>query len=198
MSRPPVTETKDQRRLGFPFRSGRISLDFVATVAKRDMNDREMITDGESLQTWLWVSGLPAAKDPIDESAVERARVLREAINRLTRARVDETRPVPTDVEILNEAAQRGVPFPKLDYDGLSVHPSAPVPVDQVLAIVARDAVELFSGKYHDRIRRCLGHDCSLYFVDRSRQGVRRWCSMAACGEKASSATYRKRHSGPA
>ncbi|MFC0450874.1 CGNR zinc finger domain-containing protein [Rhodococcus jostii] len=187
-------ETKDQRRLGFPFRSGSLCLDFVATVAKRDMNDREMLVDAESLQTWFYVAGLPAAQEPLDESRLVDARDLREALNTLTRARVDGLRPAPAAVDILNSAASIATPAPVLAYDAGTVRPVDPVPVESVLSVVARDAIDLFSGEYKNRIRRCLGHECSLYFVDRSRQGARRWCSMAACGEKASSAAYRRRH----
>jgi predicted RNA-binding Zn ribbon-like protein len=61
-----------------------------------------------------------------------------------------------------------------------------------ILSLLARDAIDPFTGAYAHRIRACLGEDCSLFFVDRSHPGSRRWCTMAACGEKASSATYRK------
>ena len=34
------------------------------------------------------------------------------------------------------------------------------------------------------RIRKCAADDCVLHFVDVSRGGDRRWCSMAACGNR--------------
>lgn len=193
MSRSPVVETKDQRRLGFPFRSGSLALDFIATVAKRDMADREMLADDEALHTWLYVAGLPPACEPLAIDRLSEARALREALNALTRARVDGGRPSASDIDILNRAASYGPPSPVLAYDGVNISLPEPADVRSVLSLVARDAVELFSGPHHDRIRRCLGHECSLYFVDRSRQGNRRWCSMASCGEKASSKAYRER-----
>jgi predicted RNA-binding Zn ribbon-like protein len=36
-----------------------------------------------------------------------------------------------------------------------------------------------------DRIRRCQHPDCVLWFYDTTRNGTRRWCSMAACGNRA-------------
>jgi len=120
--------------------------------------------------------------------------VLREAIHDLTRARVDQ-RPAPSAaIELVNAAARPGPPGALIGPDGITRLPPERAPLDAVLAIVARDAVELFTGSYRHRIRACIGHDCSLFFVDRSRPGARRWCAMAACGEKASSATYRRRH----
>ncbi|WP_232524336.1 CGNR zinc finger domain-containing protein [Nocardiopsis gilva] len=44
-----------------------------------------------------------------------------------------------------------------------------------------------------DRIRRCEGDHCVLYFFDTSRNGTRRWCSMAVCGNRAKAQRhYRK------
>ena len=38
-----------------------------------------------------------------------------------------------------------------------------------------------------DRLRQCPGPDgwCGWLFLDRSRNGSRRWCSMALCGNPA-------------
>jgi predicted RNA-binding Zn ribbon-like protein len=189
----PVT-TKDLRRAGFPFRSGALCLDFVATLAKRGMGDRELLGGPEELATWLRAAGLPSARPPITEGDVAGARALREAIHAMTRALVDHT-PLPVDaIDLVNEAASASPPATLLGRDGASPVPPGSAALEGILAMVARDTVELFTGSYRQRVRACLGHDCSLFFVDRSRPGSRRWCTMAACGEKASSATYRRRH----
>ena len=80
-----ITTTNDLRRAGFPFRSGRLCLDFVATVAKRGMSDREMLLGPTELRTWLHVANLPAAQDPVTDTELVRVRTLREAIHDLTR-----------------------------------------------------------------------------------------------------------------
>jgi len=191
---PVPATTKDLRRAGFPFRSGALCLDFVATLAKRGMGDRELLGAPEELATWLRVAGLPSARPPITESDVAGARALREAIHAMTRALVDHT-PLPVDaIGLVNEAASASPPVTLLGRDGASPVPPESASLEAVLAVVARDTIELFTGNYRQRVRACLGHDCSLFFVDRSRPGSRRWCTMAACGEKASSATYRRRH----
>jgi predicted RNA-binding Zn ribbon-like protein len=159
-----MVTTKDLRRGGFPFRSGTLCLDFVATLAKRGMGDRELLVGPAEFATWLRAAELPATPDPVTQDDVERT----------------------------------GTPASLMSPDGRSRLASAAAPLAEILAIVARDTVELFTGRYGNRIRACIGHDCSLFFVDRSRPGSRRWCAMAACGEKASSATYRQRHTGNA
>jgi predicted RNA-binding Zn ribbon-like protein len=184
--------TNDLRRAGFPFRSGRLCLDFVATVAKRGMGDRELLAGPTELRTWLHVAELPDVERPV--SGLVAVHQLREAIHDLTRAHVDG-RPVPAAaIAAINAAAVAGPPAAFLGSDGRTLLPPAQAPLDSILAILARDAIDLFTGPYRDRVRACIGHDCSLFFVDRSRPGTRRWCAMAACGEKASSAAYRRRH----
>jgi len=191
---PAPATTKDLRRAGFPFRSGALCLDFVATLAKRGMGDRELLGGPEELATWLRAAGLPSARPPITEGEVAGARGLREAIHDMTRALVDHT-PLPVDaIDLVNEAASASPPVTLLGRDGASPVPPELASLEAILAMIARDAIDLFTGNYRQRIRACLGHDCSLFFVDRSRPGSRRWCTMAACGEKASSATYRRRH----
>jgi predicted RNA-binding Zn ribbon-like protein len=184
--------TNDLRRAGFPFRSGRLCLDFVATVAKRGMGGRELLAGPAELRTWLHVAELPAARHAVTDLVP--VHELREAIHDLTRAQVD-AEPVPAAaVAVINAAAVAGPPAALLGSDGRTLLPPAQAPLEEILAILARDAIDLFTGPYRDRVRACIGHDCSLFFVDRSRPGTRRWCAMAACGEKASSAAYRRRH----
>jgi predicted RNA-binding Zn ribbon-like protein len=191
---PAPATTKDLRRAGFPFRSGALCLDFVATLAKRGMGDRELLGGPEELATWLRAARLPSARPPITEGDVAGARALREAIHAMTRSLVDHT-PLPVDaIDLVNEAASASPPVTLLGRDGASSVPPGSAALEGILAMVARDTIELFTGSYRQRVRACLGHDCSLFFVDRSRPGSRRWCTMAACGEKASSATYRRRH----
>jgi predicted RNA-binding Zn ribbon-like protein len=187
-----VTTTHDQRRAGFPFRSGRLCLDFVATVAKRGMGDVEMLGGPTQLRTWLYVAELPAVPQEISDLAP--VHELREAIHDLTRAHVDGKPIPPAAIGVINSYAAPGVPATLLGSDAHTPLPPAQASLEEGLSLLARDTIELFTGPLQHRIRACVGHDCSLFFVDRSRPGTRRWCAMATCGEKASSAAYRQRH----
>jgi predicted RNA-binding Zn ribbon-like protein len=42
-------------------------------------------------------------------------------------------------------------------------------------------------------IRSCEGAACTLLFADHTRGHVRRWCSMAICGNRAKVAAHRRR-----
>jgi predicted RNA-binding Zn ribbon-like protein len=62
-----------------------------------------------------------------------------------------------------------------------------------VLSSVARDAVDVLGGPRAARLKRCEGSRCALLFVDTSRSGHRRWCSMERCGNRAKAAAHRRR-----
>ena len=42
-------------------------------------------------------------------------------------------------------------------------------------------------------VKACEGESCTLLFVDRTGRRVRRWCSMATCGNRAKQAAHRNR-----
>ena len=50
-----------------------------------------------------------------------------------------------------------------------------------VRAVLAWDALER---ERPGRLRPCANSECRLFFVDRSRAGTGRWCSMAVCGNR--------------
>jgi predicted RNA-binding Zn ribbon-like protein len=41
------------------------------------------------------------------------------------------------------------------------------------------------AGPRLDRVRRCANPECGWLFLDDSRAGKRRWCSMSSCGNRA-------------
>lgn len=59
-----------------------------------------------------------------------------------------------------------------------------------------REAVELLGGPERERIRACEGEGRALLFLDLSRFGARRWCSMSGCGNRAEARALRERGRG--
>ncbi|MGW7611993.1 CGNR zinc finger domain-containing protein [Streptomyces sp. NPDC054766] len=55
--------------------------------------------------------------------------------------------------------------------------------------LAARNYLELLDTA-PDRIRHCAHDACILHFFDTSRNGTRRWCSMAACGNRAKASRH--------
>lgn len=56
--------------------------------------------------------------------------------------------------------------------------------LDSVLWPVAWRAALLLTGADAARLRVCDGPDCGWMYVDRSRNGLRRWCQMETCGTR--------------
>lgn len=179
-------------RDGFRFRGGSLALDFTATLAGRKREQtRELLVTPRDLARWFAAAGLPAHELNVTAGDLAAARALREALYRLALARIAGA-PLPAaDRRRLNRHAALATPAPRLDAAG--VHWSrAETPA--LLAAVARAGVELLGGPLADRVRQCAGRGCAILFVDMSRSGRRKWCSMSGCGNKAKVATFRERN----
>ena len=183
-------------RDGFKFRSGRLALDLPATLAARFRAEpRELLRSPHDLARWLAAAGLSTGDATPSAGDLRAARELREALYRLGVASASRStsgggrRSAAADRALVNRWAARS-PAPQLADSGW-VWDRTDVP--SLLAAVARDGVELFGGPLAGRVRQCEGEGCSLLFVDTSRGGGRRWCSMAGCGNKAKVAEFRQR-----
>lgn len=108
--------------------------------------------------------------------------------------------PAAEDVAVINATADGAPSSPVLvtTPDGAlaqQLRSFAPV-VEQILAGLASDAVDLFAGERAARLRACQAPGCPLFFLkDHPR---REWCSPA-CGNRVRAArAYRKRTAGVA
>jgi predicted RNA-binding Zn ribbon-like protein len=54
-----------------------------------------------------------------------------------------------------------------------------------LLAPVIWAAGDLLAAPRHDRLRQCANPQCLWLFLDDSKAGTRRWCSMTSCGNRA-------------
>ena len=54
-------------------------------------------------------------------------------------------------------------------------------PASVLWPVIGR-AVDLLASPDARKLRMCAGRDCGWLYVDRSRNGLRRWCEMSVCG----------------
>jgi predicted RNA-binding Zn ribbon-like protein len=66
--------------------------------------------------------------------------------------------------------------------------------LDAFLWPVVWSAARLLTSDEADQIRVCGGPDCGWIYVDRSRNGQRRWCAMETCGTAEKTRRRRERH----
>jgi predicted RNA-binding Zn ribbon-like protein len=185
----------------FPFRSGRLCLDFVATLGSRGQLNLERLAEPGDLERWLAQAGL-GVRGPVGPADLAAAVRLREAIYGLVL--LDPGGRRPGAARVVNQTAAPAPLVPELDEGGRGAAWASGGTVAQALSSVARDAIDLISGPLIGRVRSCAGPDCTILFIDTSRPGKRRWCSMEACGNQAKSAGLRQQRrqarlaSGPA
>ncbi|OPC80056.1 hypothetical protein B4N89_03015 [Embleya scabrispora] len=185
----------DTRR--FRHGAGRLALDFIRTLSRRGTpQEVEELPDAEALFAWVrqfGPGGGIVAVAPFAAVSVADARQLREAIHELiVVACRGEGLAAWRSVgrERVNRAAAAVTPAPAVDAWG-RVRWSAPDPLSATLSLVARDAIDLVDSDAITRVRACAGPLCGALFLDESRPGTRRWCSMNTCGNRAKKQTGR-------
>jgi predicted RNA-binding Zn ribbon-like protein len=176
-------------RDGFRFRGGCNAIDLPATLqARLSPSPRELLNAPEDLGRWLVSAGMAGRAPKTTAKDLSAARALREAIYILAGGRRG------TEAEAarktLNHIAAGASAVPSLQPDGtMRLEGGAGV----LLVTLAREAVQLFGSEAARLVRQCQSPTCTLYFVDTSRRGDRRWCSMSACGNKAKVREFRRR-----
>jgi predicted RNA-binding Zn ribbon-like protein len=185
--------------MSFRLPSNRPSLDFLATLGERGSGRNiERLIEPSDLAAWCVRARLvDEGPMPMEGSDVEGARAVREAIQRTAVAVCAGQEPARGDLEALNAAAGRATPVPQLTPGGRDLTRSVPAggAVAACMAAVAPDAVELFGSPLAARIRSCAAPGCRALFLDLSRPGRRRWCSMdeGGCDNRAKTAALRRR-----
>ncbi|MFF7637711.1 CGNR zinc finger domain-containing protein [Kitasatospora sp. NPDC008050] len=160
-----------------------LSLDLLNTRWNSGGSPRDLLDSVAGLATWLELNGL-AERTTADRATLDAAHAARAAIARL----VDHG-DGPEARAALNAVLAHGSIDRRLGPDG---------PVDQVRTDdpawlpawqAAADYLRLLA-EAPERIRSCAHPDCVLHFHDISKNGTRRWCSMASCGNRAKASRH--------
>lgn len=193
--------------LPFKFIGGDPSLDLVNTVDwTQDGLENDRLTDYTRLTQWAEEAGV-ISKDTTNalqteardrareaEAALEGARhtrwVLQRVFASLGSGQIDEQALADFN-ELLDDSLRRLVvkkgnkrnSSSRLDWSWRGLGKSLATP----LWLVVWSAAQLLTSEEAHRVRACDGPDCGWLFVDRSRNGLRRWCDMATCGTQAKS-----------
>lgn len=170
---------------GRPYRfdPGALCLELLPTGGYARYAAYEVLHTPADLVRWAGESRLPdglALSVSTDELA--RAHELRAALWNLTGDRAHGRPPAPSDLAAVNAAAAGAPLVPRVDPASGAFAWATGATGTALLSTVARDAVDLFTGPYADRVRECGADNCKLLFVDTSRPGRRRWCAMERCG----------------
>lgn len=191
-----ATDTDTEWRDGFLFVGNRLSLDFLNTRPTVDGQPLELLPDPTAILRWLRAAGLldatalPAAQASKDRAALlEFREQLREAV-----LLHEAGEWLPTDfVENLNALLLKH-PYPEelvmSDAGYERRRAFRPARLVDALAPILEDTLTLLTAD-PSKVRKCDG--CTVHFFDTSKKGLRRWCSMNLCGNRAKVAAYAKR-----
>ncbi|HUA32288.1 MAG TPA: ABATE domain-containing protein [Candidatus Binataceae bacterium] len=142
-----------------------------------------------------WASKHPGGAAELFRDAIE----LRETIYRVFLSLGSGTAPAPTDLHALNDALADAPPRSSVaaeaDSFGWRIEIGAPS-ASSLLAAILWSAGDLIVGSNRARIRHCANDRCLWVFIDDSKNQSRRWCSMAACGNRAKAHRHYLRQKG--
>ena len=172
-----------------------LALDFVNTAYGQGHAAKECLQSDADVLAWLSRASLPADGSGLKPGALLRAALeLREAARGLIEKRKAGAHGNP---ERLNRLLESGSGYSELVWrrNGvveLVAHERARG-ADGLLLPVAKALAALLSEGDFELVRKCEAHDCTLWFVDRTKAHSRRWCSAALCGNRAKVAAFRAR-----
>jgi predicted RNA-binding Zn ribbon-like protein len=202
---PVASKVPDEWRDGFLFVGNHLALDFLNTRLVLADDPKELLPDVDALVRWLVASGLltrqngkALAKKWSDTP--QAAALLRELLKFRERLRAVVIRQEaglslsdPFIVE-LNSLLEQHPSVIALHRKGKKLELEAgsePEKPNDVWAPIAIAVAELLSVVSPARLRKC--EACIVHFLDTSKKGSRRWCSMNICGNKIKVAAYQKR-----
>lgn len=174
------------------FISGRISLDLAHTGGPGPYKVFERLHTPDDLSVWLTICELELNNVTVTQTDLKSAYKLRWAIWKAANAVRLGRQPERTDVEVINTIAAKPALAPAFDADRQHAIWRQPATAQAALVYIARDAIDVLSHHTQSPIQQCENPNCPLLFVDYSRAGKRKWCSMGRCGTMMKVAKYRK------
>ena len=201
----------------FVFDGGTLALDLLNTWRFNADQPLDLLQSPEDLVIWLAAAGLPdgaycaelSSSPPNRRILLDEALWLRRDILLIVQSLVAGELPPPYTVDALNRIlTESGTSFrldsltipPEGDQEErmegqlvLNVHEH----ISSVLGVlqpIALSTARIVTEANPTRIRQCASSNCMYWFLDTSKSGRRRWCSMSRCGNRAKVAKhYRQR-----
>jgi len=160
-----------------------LCLELANSVNNRQDPTLDWLADPEAFAVWIASLGLEPAGVA---GPAELARVvdLREAIFRTFQAVAGGVDSVQADLEAITRIHAQGFATHSLVRDGTGFRRAWPAgtTAEELAFRAASSAVDLLTGTALARVKSC--PSCEWLFLDTSKNGTRRWCSMAMCGSR--------------
>jgi predicted RNA-binding Zn ribbon-like protein len=174
-----------------PFIAGHVALDFVNTAEERGHKDADdALRTPADLALWGRRRGLiarPIAADVDQQRELARAIEARDLLYDLFFARVHGQAMRKSQLarlaELVAEAYDAGR-LQRADDGNVGWHWSRSE-LATIRHVAVANAVDLLRDSPGPRLKQCPGDHCGWFFLDTTKRGNRRWCSMSECGQEA-------------
>lgn len=163
-----------------PLTSEPLAVDLLNTRWLAGDQTADLLQDEALTVVWLAAHGLPGTSSSIVR---EHLQDLRDALATVVADR--------HDVAALNSVLDRGRLRLRVTPAGPAEQIDVPDPAWEATWSCARAYLELIR-QAPGRARKCANPTCPLHFVDTSRAGTRRWCSMDLCGNRSKVRRHRE------
>jgi predicted RNA-binding Zn ribbon-like protein len=169
----------------FPASTGRSALDLCNTR----VGEKDLLAGPGDLGRWFVAAGLADHPPRVTRSELEAARVLRDGLRAALLAE-----DAPRLASLAEEWLDRAPGCLKVEPATLQPRfaPAARTSCCLLVGVVL-DALDI-AREAPGRVRECANERCPVLFLDTSRNGSRRWCSMERCGARAKASAYYRRH----
>jgi predicted RNA-binding Zn ribbon-like protein len=182
---------------------GNLALDFLHTLRRWRGELLDVVHTPDKMAAWL-VTHVGDAASPLflpltppdGRLLLDEARRLRRDVGSLV-ATYARSGSLDVDaaygVNRVLEACPRSSRLVTEDGRPVLVERADPAGALVALGPIAEAAARLVCTFPPVRVRECASDRCGAWFVDTSRGGRRRWCSMAGCGNRTKASTHRSR-----
>ena len=150
-----------------------LALDLVNTTWPDAEGVRDVLANRSGHKEWLRENDLPGPSTAAARRALLQARdTIRAALEK----------PGPAAHSALDDVLERG----RLRIWATKPSASEELEIERewrVPWLAVRSLLRLLD-EDPDRVRKCANPDCPFWFLDTTRSGTRRWCSMTVCGNR--------------
>lgn len=179
-----------------PFIAGNLALDFINTLFGTASHQHECLDDDSSVVQWLDQAGvLTEDIESPPTGLLQLARALREDMRMLVISAKDGR---AANTDLVNRVLERGRPIERIEWQPAKgvfekQQYRRNLEGESLLQPVALALARLLTEESLQLVKECEACDCVLLFHDQTKSHRRRWCSMAACGNRMKAAAYRAR-----
>jgi predicted RNA-binding Zn ribbon-like protein len=172
--------------------AGNLALDLANTISWRGTaREVDHLADADGILAWARAAGLIAGF-PLPASQREKlvgdVHRLRGAIDAAGAAIARGGAPPKRALVSIRDFAARSLADATLTGSPAALDFAG---TERIIGPLAWAALDLLRGDELARLKQCPPDDCRWLFIDRTKNNSRRWCSMAACGDRAKKSAQR-------